>query len=197
MTDRGRFTVCVYCGSRPGGSPAFADAARRLGDEIGRRGWALVYGGGRAGLMGIVADAALAAGATVTGVIPERLMQRELGHPGLHELRVVTTMHERKQRMAERAHAFVALPGGIGTFEEFFEVWTWRHLGYHDQPIGLLNVNGFYDGLLAFLARTQADGFVDGRQQAMLQVHQDVGPLLDQLADLAGRATGPDDYTAI
>lgn len=197
MTHGGRFTVCVYCGSRPGGSPAFADAARHLGHEIGRRGWALVYGGGRAGLMGIVADAALAAGATVTGVIPDRLVQRELGHPGLHELLVVHTMHERKQRMAERADAFVALPGGIGTLEEFFEVWTWRHLGYHDQPIGLLNVNGFYDGLLAFLARTQADGFVDAGQQAMLQVHQGVGPLLDQLADLAGRATRPDDYTTV
>ena len=111
---------------------SFAEAARQVGAEFGRRGWQLVYGGGRAGLMGTLADAALAAGARVVGVIPESLMQRELGHSGLSELHVVTTMHERKLMMAERSDAFLALPGGIGTFEELFEVWSWRQLGYHD-----------------------------------------------------------------
>ena len=142
-------SLCVYCGSRPGDLPAYADAARAVGTEIGRRGWQLVYGGGRAGLMGVVADAALAAGAAVVGVIPQSLMVRELGHAGLTELHVVDTMHQRKTMMAERSDAFLALPGGIGTFEELFEVWTWRQLGYHDQPIGLLNVAGYYDPLLA------------------------------------------------
>jgi uncharacterized protein (TIGR00730 family) len=197
VTSAAGFTVCVYCGSRPGVSPAFAQAAAQLGTDIGRRRWSLVYGGGRAGLMGTVADAALAAGAHVTGVIPDRLMQRELGHTGVQDLVVVSSMHQRKQHMAARADAFVALPGGIGTLEELFEVWTWRHLGYHDQPIGLLNVGGFYDGLLAFLARTQADGFIDERQQAMLVLEDDPVRLLDRLAQRASGAAGPDDYTAI
>jgi uncharacterized protein (TIGR00730 family) len=135
-------SICVYCASRTGASAAYAAAAKAVGSEIGRRGWRLVYGGGRAGLMGVVADAALAAGAQVVGVIPTSLMERELGHTGLTELHVVETMHERKLRMAESSDAFVALPGGIGTFEELFEVWTWRQLGYHDKPLGLLNVDG-------------------------------------------------------
>ena len=133
-------SLCVFCASRPGRSPAFASAAREVGAQIGRRGWQLVYGGGHAGLMGAVADAALAAGARVIGVIPESLMAREHGHRGLSELHVVQSMHQRKQMMAERSDAFVALPGGIGTLEELFEAWTWRQLGYHDKPVGLLNV---------------------------------------------------------
>jgi uncharacterized protein (TIGR00730 family) len=136
-------SVCVYCGSRAGNGAAFANAARAIGQAIGRRGWRLVYGGGRAGLMGSVADAALAAGSEVIGVIPKALMGRELGHGGLTELHVVDTMHERKRLMAERSDAFVALPGGIGTFEELFEVWTWLQLGYHDKPVGLLNATGY------------------------------------------------------
>ena len=138
-------SLCVYCGSRLGEKPEFSAAARRVGEWIGRNGWRLVYGGGRAGLMGVVADAALAAGAEVIGVIPSSLMQRELGQTGVTHLHVVQTMHERKQMMAELRDAFVALPGGIGTFEELFEVWTWRQLGYHDKPIGLLNpsLSGF------------------------------------------------------
>ena len=190
-------SLCVYCGSRPGELPAYADAARAVGHEIGRRGWQLVYGGGRAGLMGVVADAALEAGAAVVGVIPRSLMDRELGHPALTELHVVETMHQRKTMMAERSDAFVALPGGIGTFEELFEVWTWRQLGYHDKPIGLLNVAGYYDQLLAFLQQSEARGFMAAAQTGLLQVHDDVLALLERLGALATLATAPDDYRRI
>ena len=192
-----RFSLCVYCGSRPGLDPAFAQAATEVGTLIGRSGGQLVYGGGRAGLMGLVADAALAAGATVVGVIPQALVERELGHERLTELHVVQTMHERKQLMAERSDAFIALPGGIGTFEELFEVWTWRQLGYHDKPVGLLNVAGYYDRLLDFIETTGQQGFVPPAQRALLQVDADPAALLARLALLAGRATGPDDYRAI
>lgn len=189
--------VCVYCGSRSGTSPAFRSAAEAIGQEIGARGWGLVYGGGNVGLMGAVADAALAVGAEVVGVIPERLVGLEVGHRGLTTLHVVETMHERKRLMAELADVFIALPGGIGTFEELFEVWTWRHLGYHDQPIGLLNVDGFYDPLLAFMRQTQATGFVDAAQQGMLTVGTEPAELLDGLAAEAGRATRPEDFSRI
>lgn len=175
------FSLCVYCGSRSGSDPAHLEAAERLGNAIGRRGWRLIYGGGRVGLMGAVADAALAAGAAVVGVIPESLMRLEVGHRGLTELLVVRTMHERKQAMAERADAFAALPGGIGTFEELFEVWTWRHLGYHQHPIGLLDVKGYYEPLMSFLDRTVAEGFVNEEQMSMLTRHADVDALLDGL----------------
>jgi uncharacterized protein (TIGR00730 family) len=190
-------SLCVYCGSRPGDSAAFASAARKVGTEIGRLGWQLVYGGGRAGLMGEVADAALAAGATVIGIIPQSLMERELGHRGLTELHVVTTMHERKLMMAEHSDAFIALPGGLGTFEELFEVWTWRQLGYHDKPLGLLNVDGYYDGLLAFLRQAASHGFVTEAQQALLQVDAQAQPLLSRLATMIPLATRPDDYRSI
>jgi uncharacterized protein (TIGR00730 family) len=190
-------SICVYCGSRPGQDPAFAQAATELGTLIGRSGGQLVYGGGRAGLMGMVADAALAAGARVIGVIPQALVERELGHTGLTELHVVQTMHERKQLMAERSDAFVALPGGIGTFEELFEVWTWRQLGYHDKPVGLLNVAGYYERLLAFIEQTEQQGFVPSAQRALLQVDTDAAALLLRLAALADRASAPDDYRAI
>ena len=177
------FSLCVYCGSRPGVRPAYADLARRLGGAIGARGWQLVYGGGRAGLMGILADAALRAGAHVVGVIPESLLRLEVGHAGLSELHVVQTMHQRKTLMAERADAFVAMPGGIGTFEELFEVWTWRHLGYHRRPIGLLEVEGYWSPLLAFLRRTEDEGFISANQRAMLLVNEDIDALLDALSD--------------
>lgn len=190
-----KLSVCVYCGSKFGGSPAFLAAAQSLGQLIGERGWRMVYGGGNVGLMGATADAAMASGAEVVGVIPERLLQLEVGHRHLTELHVVTTMHERKRLMAELATVFVALPGGIGTFEELFEVWTWRHLGYHDQPIGLLNVEGFYDPLLAFMAHTHQAGFVDAHQQAMLTVDTDPGSLLDRLANEAGRSTRPENFS--
>lgn len=192
-----RRSICVYCGSRPGTLPAYRAAATAVGRLIGERGWRLVYGGGRAGLMGAVADAALAAGAEVLGVIPRSLMEREVGHAGLHELRVVSTMHERKQAMAEAADAFLALPGGIGTFEELFEVWTWRQLGYHDKPVALLNVDAYYDALLGFMATSVHSGFVSPDQQELLQVGTEPAALLDVLDRLCATATAPDDYRAI
>jgi hypothetical protein len=189
--------ICVYCGSRPGSLPAFAQAARIVGAEIGRRGWGMVYGGGRAGLMGVVADAAIAAGAMVVGVIPHSLMQRELGHGGLAELHVVQTMHERKLMMAERSDAFLALPGGIGTFEELFEVWSWRQLGYHDKPLGLLNTAGYYDTLTAMMHGAQECGFVTPTQRELLNVDTDAPRLLDTLAAAMPMATAADDYRRI
>ncbi len=190
-------SVCVYCGSRPGELASYAACARSVGTFIGQQGWQLVYGGGRAGLMGTVADAALAAGGTVVGVIPESMMGRELGHRGLSELHVVETMHQRKMMMAERSDAFLALPGGIGTFEELFEVWSWRQLGYHDKPLGLLNVAGYYDALLAFLHTSRDQGFMTDAQIDLLQVSEDPQSLLAHLADMAPRATAPDDYRRI
>jgi uncharacterized protein (TIGR00730 family) len=189
------FSVCVYCGSRFGERSAYTQAAQGLGSAIGRRGWRLVYGGGRVGLMGAVADATLAAGGQVLGVIPDSLMRREVGHPTLTELHVVQTMHERKHLMAEQADAFVALPGGIGTLEELFEVWSWRHLGYHGKPVALLDVEGFYQPLLRFLQHTQAEGFVSAEQHAMLTVHTDATALLDSLA--AASPGGPANYRRI
>jgi uncharacterized protein (TIGR00730 family) len=195
--DAPAFSLCVYCGSRNGTEEAHAQAARDVGTLIGRSGWQLVYGGGRAGLMGEVADAALAAGARVIGVIPSSLMDRERGHQGLHELHVVETMHQRKQMMAERSDAFVALPGGIGTFEELFEVWTWRQLGYHDKPIGLLNAGGYYDPLLAFLTHAQQQGFMSDEQRTLLEVDADAQRLIQRLGELAKGTTAPDDYRRI
>ena len=191
------WSLCVYCGSRDGDRPAFAAAAQAVGTEIGRRGWQLVYGGGRSGLMGRLADAALAAGAPVVGVIPTSLMQREVGHTGLTELHVVETMHERKRMLAERSDAFIALPGGIGTMEELFEVWSWRQLGYHDKPIGLLNVEGGYDALLAFLDQTRTRGFMTDAVRDLLEVGDVPRALLDRLAASAVQATAPDDYRRI
>jgi uncharacterized protein (TIGR00730 family) len=190
-------SVCVYCGSRFGNRPDYEAAARELGGLIGRNGWQLVYGGGNVGLMGVVADAAIESGARVVGVIPESLMKREVGHRGLAELHVVQTMHERKQMMAERADVFVALPGGIGTFEELFEVWTWHQLGYHDKPIGLLNVAGYYDTFLDFMSQTTQAGFLSETQLKTVQVDTDAVRLLQRLSLLVPRATSPDDYTRI
>lgn len=189
--------VCVYCGSRFGDDPCFEAAARELGRLIGRDGGQLVYGGGRVGLMGTVADATLAAGGSVVGVIPDALMKREVGHRGLTELHVVQTMHERKQLMAERADAFIALPGGIGTLEELYEVWSWQQLGYHDKPVALLNVAGYYDALLAFMAESHRRGFVSNAQYDALLVDDDPARLLDRLAVAAKRATAPEDYSRI
>jgi hypothetical protein len=186
------FTLCIYCGSRVGTLPAYAEAATALGQSLGRRDWAMVYGGGNVGLMGAAADAALAAGAAVTGIIPDSLMRREVGHRGLTSLEVVDSMHTRKQRMAELADAFVALPGGIGTLEELFEVWTWQHLGYHAKPVALLNVDGFYDGLLAFMRQVQGSGFIDQSQHDLLIVDDNIERLLDRLAAAARPGTTSD-----
>jgi len=186
------FTLCVYCGSRHGTRASYAAAARTLGRAVGERGWQLVYGGGGVGLMGEVADAALAAGARVIGVIPESLKRREVGHSGLHELQVVPTMHLRKQMMAARQR-----DESTGTLEELYEVWTWRQLGYHDQPLGLLNVEGYYDDLLRFMDRTVAEGFLQARQRAHLIVGAEPRALLDALDSAAARADASDDYTRI
>ena len=182
------FSLCVYCGSRPGATPAFAETARAVGQWIGEHGGQLVYGGGRNGLMGIMADATMAAGGQAIGIIPKALVEREWAHQGCTELHVVDNMHERKRMMADKADAFLALPGGIGTFEEFFEVWTWRQLGYHDKPIGLLNVAGYYDGLMAFMRTGVEQQFMNGTQMELIRVGSDVHELLPELVQAAGMA---------
>jgi uncharacterized protein (TIGR00730 family) len=197
MSDPKPFSLCVYCGSRAGTDPAYADAARRVGAELGRRGEQLVYGGGHVGLMGLVADATLAAGGRAVGVIPQALVDREVGHRSLSEQHVVPTMHARKQLMAERADAFLALPGGIGTLEELFEVWTWRQLGYHDKPIGVLDVGGYWRPLWHFLDGSVAQGFLDPVQRAVPWVDADPERLIARLRAAAALAVAPDDYRRI
>ncbi len=185
------FSLCVYCGSRPGLDPQFAEMARTVGQWIGRHGGQLVYGGGKAGLMGIVAEAALQAGGRVVGIIPKALVEKEWALHDCTELHIVDTMHDRKRMMAERADAFVALPGGIGTFEELFEVWTWRQLGYHDKPVGILNSGGYYDGLLAFLAATVQQQFLSDWQMSLIQTGNEPVALLSSLVQAAGLAPAP------
>ena len=177
------FSVCVYCGSRAGNDPQYAGTAREVGRWIGAHGGQLVYGGGNNGLMGTVANAALEAGARVVGIIPKALVDLEHAHRGLTELHIVDNMHERKRLMAERSDAFIALAGGIGTMEELFEIWTWRQLGYHDKPIGLLNQGGYYDALLSFLASSVKSGFMGDWQMDLIQVGDAAGPLLQSLVD--------------
>ena len=181
------FSICVYCGSRPGNHPEFTTLATQVGTWIGAHGGQLVYGGGRNGLMGTVADATLAAGGRVIGVIPKALVDKEQAHHGCTELHIVDTMHERKRIMAEQADAFLALPGGIGTFEEFFEVWTWRQLGYHDKPIGLLNLNGYYDSLLAFLQSSISSGFMSNSLMSLISVDKQAESLLQSLVQACER----------
>lgn len=180
------FSICVYCGSRPGNDPAFTQSAEAVGHWIGSHGGQLVYGGGRSGLMGTVAAATRLAGGRVVGVIPQALVDKELANHLCDELHIVQTMHERKALMAERSDAFLALPGGIGTFEELFEVWTWRQLGYHDKPLGLLNVAGYYDGLMTFLNASVANGFMGVWQMDLLRATDDASALLRHLVQSAG-----------
>jgi uncharacterized protein (TIGR00730 family) len=170
--------VCVFCGSSPGARPAYADAAVRLGRALAANGVGLVYGGAQVGLMGIVADSALAAGGSVVGVIPRALEELELAHRGLTELHVVGSMHERKALMAELADGFIALPGGIGTLEELFEVMTWAQLGMHRKPCGLLDVDGYFAGLLAFLDHMADERFLRPVHRAMLLVESEPERLL-------------------
>jgi len=174
--------LCVFCGSSSGRNPAFTAAAEELGCELARRGLGLVYGGGNVGLMGVVADAVLDAGGEAIGVIPEALMAREVGHLGLTKLHIVRSMHERKALMAELADGFVALPGGFGTFEEFFEVVTWAQLGFHAKPCALLNVTGFFDPLLRLLDGAVTDGFIQPAARQSVMVECTVPALLDRLA---------------
>jgi len=173
--------ICVFCGSATGDDPRYAVAAGLVGREIAGRGWTLVYGGGRVGLMGIVADAALAAGGRVVGVIPRFLYEREVGHDGLSELEIVQTLSERKIRMGDLAGAFLSLPGGIGTMDEAFEAFSWTQLGLERKPNGLLNVAGYYDGLVAFLDRATRSGFIRPQHRDLLRVHEDPVTLLDAL----------------
>ena len=180
------FSVCVYCGSRPGDNPAYTQVAQAVGRWIGAHQGQLVYGGGRSGLMGTVAEATRLAGGRVVGVIPQALVDKELANRQCDELHIVQTMHERKAMMAERSDAFLALPGGIGTFEELFEVWTWRQLGYHDKPVGLLNQDGYYDAMLAFLRHSVACGFMGEVQMGLIEVNADWRALLGSLVHAAG-----------
>jgi len=175
-------SVAVYCASSPGFDPIYADAARALGTEIGRRGLNLVYGGGHVGLMGVVADAALAAGGTVTGVITRYLWDREVGHDNLTELLVVDSMHDRKLAMSDRADGFIALPGGLGTMEELFEVVTWTQLGLHQKPVALLDVARFFQPLLAFLDGGVTAGFIRPEHRALVMVDDHPAGVLEQLA---------------
>jgi hypothetical protein len=165
--------VCVYCASAAGASPLYLQAATELGRSIAERGYGLVYGGATVGVMGAVADAALAAGGVVVGVIPEVIREREIDHKGLTELHVVGTMHERKAMLAARADAFVALPGGYGTMDEFIEVVTWAQLRIHAKPCVLVNLGGFYDGLLAFLDHTVREGFIQPENRGLVQAARD------------------------
>jgi TIGR00730 family protein len=174
--------ICVFLGSSSGTDPIHAHAARQFGALLAKRGHGLVYGGGSIGLMGIVADGACEAGGEVIGVIPEALRAREHDHQGLTALHVVSNMHERKAMMADLSDGFVALPGGIGTFEELFEAWTWAQLGYHAKPCGLLNVAGFYDAMSVFIDNVVAQGFLKPAHRDMLLVHNDPETLLDAIA---------------
>lgn len=174
--------ICVYCGSRPGRLEAYADAARAMAHAMVARDLGLVYGGASIGIMGMVADAVLQLGGRAVGVIPEALARKEVAHSGLTALHITQSMHERKTLMAELSDGFVALPGGIGTFEEIFEVWTWAQLGIHDKPCGLLNVAGYYDALTGFLNHATQDQFLSPPHRAMLIVEQEPSALLDRFA---------------
>lgn len=176
-------SLCVYCGASVGTLPVYADAARVLATAMVERDIALVYGGGNVGLMGIIADEVLQRGGDVTGVIPTALVDREVGHQGLTRLHVVDTMHQRKAMMAELADGFIAMPGGIGTLEELFEVLTWSQLGFHDKPIGLLNVGGFYDGLITFIDHIASQGFLRTHHRQLLMHDADASDLLTQFTE--------------
>jgi uncharacterized protein (TIGR00730 family) len=176
-------SVCVFCGSAPGSHPGYLALATEFGSLLAKRGLRLVYGGGRVGLMGAVADAAMAGGGEVIGVIPQLLIDNEVGHLGLTSLQVVSTMSERKQAMGELSDAFVTLPGGIGTMDELFEAWTWTQLGLQDKPSGLLNYRGYYDGLIEFLDRSVTDGFLRPHSREGLLIDTDMHRLLDRLEE--------------
>ena len=188
MTPSPSFSVCVYCGSRNGLLPAYAEVACEVGTWIGRHNGQLVYGGGNNGLMGLVAQATADAGGRVVGIIPKALQTTENTRTACTELHVVNTMHERKHMMAERADVFLALPGGIGTFEELFEAWTWRQLGYHDKPIGVLNTEGYYDGLLSFAQSSVTAGFLSDWQLDLIKSGTEPAALLRELVEAAGFA---------
>jgi uncharacterized protein (TIGR00730 family) len=177
--------ICVFCGSNAGHNPLYAEAARETGRTIAARGMDLIYGGGRVGLMGVLADAALGAGGVVIGVMPQALVDREIQHSGLTDLQIVATMHERKTRMAELADGFLALPGGAGTLEEIFEQWTWAQLGMHSKPCGFLNTLGYFDPVQEMAARMSREGFLRTAHAAMLTFDSDAAAILDAFAGYA------------
>jgi uncharacterized protein (TIGR00730 family) len=182
--------ICVYCGSSAGVNPVHREAAVHLGTLLASRGIGLVYGGGNVGLMGVIADAVLHAGGEVIGVIPTALMEKELGHGGVTKLHIVSSMHERKQLMADLSDGFISLPGGIGTLEELFETFTWLQLGFHDKPVGLLNVDGFYDHLLAFLRHAAAERFLRVGHLDSLLVETDCTTLLGRMSQFRATMIG-------
>ena len=175
-------SICVFCGSNDGDHPGYSEAAADLGSAIARRGLTLVYGGAHVGLMGTLADATLAGGGSVVGVMPLALVEKEIAHQGLTEFREVESMHERKQTMADLADGFVALPGGVGTLEEIFEVWTWGQLGHHSKPVGFLNARNYFDRLLAFLDHQANERFMRQAHRDMLIVETDPDRMLDRCA---------------
>ena len=181
--------ICVFTGSSPGARSEYADAARQLGRLLVERGYGLVYGGGNVGLMSVVADAVLEQRGEIIGVIPELLVDKELAHRGLSDLRIVKSMHERKAVMAERSDGFIGLPGGIGTMEEFFEVLSWAQLSLHDKPCGLLNVSGYYQHLIRFLDHTVDQGFLKPKHRALLVVEKDPHRLLDHFEEFIAART--------
>lgn len=173
--------VCVFCGASPGANPSFLEGARALGQALAVTHRTLVYGGAKVGLMGAIADSALAAGGQVIGVLPQALVDRELAHRGLTELHIVTSMHERKMMMADLADAFIAMPGGLGTLEELFEVWTWAQLGLHQKPLGLFGPKAFFAPLLAYLDHLVVEKFVRPEHRQMITLEEDPGALLERL----------------
>ena len=175
-------SICVFCGARTGTNPVYADATREVGRWLAQKGWRLVYGGGAGGLMGVLADSVLEAGGQVLGIIPQALVHLEHAHPGLSELVVVDTMHQRKARMAQESAAYISLAGGIGTLEEMAEMWTLNVLGYQNKPMALLNTAGYYDDYLKYLARMQAEGFAGSQHLARLRVGSEVVATLEDLA---------------
>lgn len=184
-------SVCVFCGSRPGNDPAFMAAAAALGGALARRGMTVVYGGAKVGLMGALADAALAAGGNVVGVIPKSLVSKEIAHDGLQELFLTDSMHERKDRMIALADAFVALAGGFGTYDELFEVITLAQIGQHDKPIGLLDTKGFYEPLVHLLRHTIAEGFAAAEHEQLVVVEREPEALIDRLVAFTPPPMGP------
>jgi uncharacterized protein (TIGR00730 family) len=183
--------ICVFCGASPGARPEYREATEALARLLAERGIGVVYGGGGVGLMGALADAVLAAGGEITGVIPRSLVAREIAHRDVTEMRVVASMHERKALMAELADAFVALPGGIGTLEELFEVYTWAQLGLHRKPCALLNVEGYYDGVAEFLGHAVEERFLREETRELLMVESEPATLLDRLRDFEPEAVVP------
>ena len=182
--------ICVFTGSRQGERPSYAATAKQLGRILVERGYGLVYGGGNVGLMNVIANTVLELHGDVTGVIPDSLVSREVAHQGLSDLRIVSSMHERKALMAELADGFIALPGGIGTMEEFFEVLSWAQLGLHDKPCGLLNVSGYYDQLIRFVDHAVAEDFIKPKHRDLLVVENDPSKLLNRFEQIwANRST--------